>query len=130
MNFRVGQTASISKVFSYEEVRLFAELSGDKNPIHLDSDYAKLNVFKKPIVHGMLVSSLTSSVLANNLPGPGTIYLGQSLKFFAPVYHGDELTAEVEIINITSKKQHIFLHTEVKNQNNVTVISGEARVKI
>mgnify|MGYP003978322335 CR=1 FL=1 len=102
MNFRVGQTASISKVFSYEEVRLFAELSGDKNPIHLDSDYAKLNVFKKPIGHGMLVSSLTSSVLANNLPGPGTIYLGQSLKFFAPVYHGDELTAEVEIINITS----------------------------
>jgi acyl dehydratase len=130
MKFTIGQTARITKVIGKTEVKLFAEITGDNNPIHLDAEYAKKTIFNKPIVHGILVSGLISSVIANNLPGPGTIYLGQNLKFLAPVFHGDELTADVTIIDIIKEKNHIILKTEVKNQNNVIVITGEARVKI
>ena len=97
---KVGQKATITKKFEDADLRAFAEVSLDTNPIHLDEEYAKTTIFGKRIVHGILTSGLISAVLANKLPGPGTIYLGQELRFTAPVFLGDEITAECEIAEI------------------------------
>ena len=130
LDIQVGDKASVTKAFSEEEVRLFAELSTDTNPVHLDKEYAAKTVFKRNIVHGILVSSLISSVLGTKLPGEGTIYMGQELKFLKPVYIGDECTAEVEVLSKRDDKQIIILKTTVTTNNGETeVISGQAVMK-
>ena len=93
----VGQKASVQKTFTAADVTAFAGISLDVNPIHMSDKYAESTVFGKRIVHGILTSGLISAVLANKLPGPGTIYLGQELRFTAPVFLGDDITAEVEV---------------------------------
>ncbi|MCC8358764.1 MaoC family dehydratase [Salinimicrobium sediminilitoris] len=129
MKYFVGQKESVTKQITEADVKTFASISGDMNPVHLSSEFAQKTIFRKPIVHGMLCASLISSVLANKLPGNGTIYLGQDLRFLAPVFHGDVLTAVVEIAEILPEKKHLIFETYVVNSKGVKVIKGTARVK-
>jgi len=128
--FKIGEKAYLSKVFTEADVILFAKLSLDINPLHLDKDFAMKTIFKKRIVHGMLVSSLFSAIIANNLPGPGSIYLSQELNFKKPVFLNEEVLAEVEIINIRKDKPIITLKTICYNMEKQIVIEGEAIVLI
>jgi len=124
----VGQKASASMTITDEHVRMFAELSGDRNPVHLDDAYAEKTRFKKRIAHGMLTASLISRVAGTQLPGPGSIYLGQQMKFKAPCYIGDTITAAVEIKAIRKDKPLITLITTCHNQHGELLIEGEAMV--
>ena len=126
---KIGQKASVQKTFTAADVTAFAGISLDVNPIHMSDKYAKSTIFGKRIVHGILTSGLISAVLANKLPGPGTIYLGQELKFTAPVYLGDDITATVEIVEIREDKKIIKLDTTCYNQDGKKVITGLATVK-
>jgi 3-hydroxybutyryl-CoA dehydratase len=125
---QIGDTASMSKRLSDEDVRAFADISGDRNPVHLDDDFASTTMFKKRIAHGALSSALISAVLGVTLPGPGTIYLSQTLNFKAPVYIGEEITARLEVIAYRADKRITTLKTEVFNQDNKLVLAGEAVV--
>ena len=124
----IGQTASITKRFSEADVKNFAELSQDFNPIHLDADYAAASPFGQQIVHGMLVSSLFSGLLGKHLPGEGTVYLGQNLKFKKPVFIDQEVTATLEVIKVRDDKPIITLSTSCTNDQGEIVIEGEAVV--
>lgn len=124
----LGQTESFRKTISESDVYLFAGVTGDMNPAHIDEVYANSTKFGKRIVHGLLVSSFISTVLGTKLPGPGTIYISQSLAFKAPVYIGDTIEAKVSVKEIIKEKNRVILTTEVYNQNNDLVVSGEAMV--
>lgn len=128
--FKVGQKASYSKTFTEADIHAFAEASGDKNPIHLDENYAKNTRFGKQIAHGMLVAGLISAVLGMQLPGPGTIYLNQELNFKHPVYVGDTITAVVEVSKIREGKPIVTLSTNCYNQQEILVIEGKAIVMV
>ena len=128
-DLKIGQTASMQKTYSAADVTAFAGISLDVNPIHMSDGYAKDTMFGKRIVHGILTSGLISAVLGNQLPGPGTIYLGQELKFMAPVYLGDDITATVEVVELRPDKRIVKLNTSCVNQDGKTVISGMAAVK-
>ena len=128
--FKVGEKAQMSKVFTEKDVRQFAEVSTDTNPIHLDEDFAKNSVIGQRIVHGMLVASMFSAIIGNKLPGKGTIYLGQSINFKKPILINDQITASVEITNIREDKPIITLETLCFNEKAEIVIEGEAVVKI
>lgn len=125
---QVGQQAKISTCFSEEDVKKFAALSKDFNPVHLDADFAAQTPFGKQIVHGALVSSLFSGLLGQELPGEGTIYLGQNTKFRKPVFIGQTITASVEISSIRADKPIITLKTEVRDEAGKLLVSGEAVV--
>lgn len=125
-DFKVGEVASKSRIITSKDIQNFAEISGDMNPIHVDPIYAGNTYFKGPIAHGMLVASLISSVLGNQLPGPGSIYLHQTLQFKYPVRDGDEIRAEVKVIEWNSNTGRIRLETTVLNQNKKIVLIGEA----
>ncbi len=125
----VGRTDSLTKTFTLEDVEAFAAISLDTNPVHMDDNYAKSTVFGKRIVHGMLTASLISAVIANRLPGPGTIYMGQDLKFTAPVFPGDTITAEVSVTELKAEKKIVILSTTCVNQDGKAVITGSAVVK-
>jgi 3-hydroxybutyryl-CoA dehydratase len=130
MKFKIGQSAEIEKKIKTEDVFAFAKLSGDTNPVHLDEVYASKTFFKFRLVHGLLCSSLISCVLANNLPGEGTIYLNQELKFVAPVFHNETLIAKVTIVDIFPNKKQMQLETIVRNkETSQIVIIGMALVK-
>ena len=124
----IGSTAHRSKMFSEHDVALFAEASGDHNPLHLDEAYAAGTIFKRRIVHGMLTAGLISAVLANDLPGPGSIYVSQTLQFKAPVFLGDTVTVTVEVIGYRESRRYATLRTSGINQDGKTVIEGEAVV--
>ena len=125
--YEIGQTGSFSKTITETDVVLFAGVSGDLNPAHINEVEASQGMFKKRIAHGMLGASLISAVLGMHFPGPGTIYLGQNLKFVKPVAINDTLTATVEVTDI-SEKGWLTLSTTVTNQNDEPVIKGEAQV--
>jgi len=125
---QVGDTASMTKQISDEDVRTFAEISGDKNPVHLDDEFAAQTIFKKRIAHGALSGALVSAVLGMVMPGPGTIYLSQTLNFKAPVYIGDEITARLDVTAYRANKRITTLKTEVFNQEGKLVLDGEAVV--
>ncbi|MCL4239147.1 MAG: MaoC family dehydratase [Anaerolineae bacterium] len=122
----IGASASRTKTFSDEDVRAFAHISTDANPVHLDDSYAATTRFGRRIVHGMLTAGLISAVLGNDLPGPGTIYLSQSLQFKAPVYVGDTVTATVEVTAIREGRGIVTLATTCTRQDGTVVITGEA----
>jgi 3-hydroxybutyryl-CoA dehydratase len=124
----VGNKASRSKTFTDEDVRAFAQISGDDNPIHLDDAYAATTRFGQRIAHGMLVSSLISATIAKELPGYGTIYISQSLQFKAPVFIGDTVTATVEVIKYREERHLATLATTCVKQDGTVVIEGEALV--
>lgn len=124
----VGDTAFYSRLVSAREVQLFAAVSGDHNPVHLDPEYAATTQFGECIAHGMLTGAFISAAIAMELPGPGTIYLGQSLQFRAPVTLGDTLTVELEVTAKHDSKPWLTIATVVKNQAGKTVAKGEASV--
>lgn len=122
----VGMKSEITKKITEEDIIKFSEVSEDKNPIHLNEEYAKRSIFKERIAHGMLSASLISAVLGNKLPGEGSIYLEQNLKFIKPVFIGDIITARVEIISIEGK--NIILETKCYNHENNIVLLGKAKI--
>lgn len=123
---KIGQQASIERAFSEQDVQDFARLSGDYNPIHVDADFAKTTVFGQRIVHGMLVSSLFSNLLAEKVPGRGSIYLGQTFKFKKPVFFDQTVTATVEVLAVREDKPIVTMKTICTNAAGEEVISGEA----
>ncbi len=124
----MGDTAEFSKTVAESDIYLYAGVTGDFNPAHIDQEYAQKTFFKSRIAHGMLIAGFISTILGNKLPGPGTIYLRQDLKFLAPVLIGDTITARVEIIDISVGKNRIRLKTSCINQSGTTVLDGEAVV--
>ena len=124
----VGDSASIERTLTTQDIELFAVLSGDVNPQHLDAEYAASTRFHGVIAHGMLGGALISAVLGTRLPGPGTIYLGQTLKFLAPVRVGDTLHVSVTVTERDEAKKRLKLACSCINQDGVAVISGEADV--
>ena len=123
----VGQSATVTKVVSEKDVEMFAEVSTDHNPVHLDQAYAETTMFKTRIAHGMLSAGFISAVLGTKLPGKGAIYLAQSLKFKAPVKLGDEVTATVTVKDIVTEKKRVVFDT-VCSVGDTVVIEGEAVV--
>jgi 3-hydroxybutyryl-CoA dehydratase len=123
-----GTKATRTQTITDEMVRTFATLTGDNNPVHLDDAFAATTRFGKRIAHGMLAASLISAALANDLPGPGTVYLSQTLQFKAPVYLGDTVTAIIEVKSVREDKPIATLITTCVNQDNLTVLEGEAVV--
>jgi len=128
--FYVGQTVTLSKTFTQEEVVSFSELSLDKNAAHLDEEFAKKTIFGKRIVHGFLSGSLISAIIGTQLPGNGAIYLHQDMDFRKPVYVGELITAQVKVVGIKLEKGILFLETKCFNPRNEVVIEGSAVVKI
>ena len=125
---RVGDKAEFTKTLSESDVYLYAGVTGDLNPAHVNEDYARKTFFKTRIVHGMLLGGLISGVLGNKLPGPGTIYIRQELDFLAPVRFGDTITAAVEIAEIDGEQKRVKLKTTCVNQEGTMVLKGEATV--
>ncbi|AJE16167.1 MULTISPECIES: MaoC family dehydratase [Stutzerimonas] len=123
----VGQKASYEKTVDERDIQLFAAMSGDRNPVHLDADYAAGTLFKERIAHGMFSGALISAAVACTLPGPGTIYLGQTMKFTRPVKLGDTLVVRLEILEKLPKNR-VRVATQVYNQNEEIVVDGEAEV--
>jgi 3-hydroxybutyryl-CoA dehydratase len=130
MALQVGETASMSKTITDDDIHAFADLVGDHNPVHLDDSFAQTTRFGRRIAHGMLSASLISALLANKLPGQGTVYLSQSLKFVAPVFPGDTVTARATVTQIRADKPIVMLETVCVNQHHETLIKGEAVVLI
>lgn len=125
---RVGDRAALSRTLKTEDISLFAVTSGDVNPVHLDKDYAQASRFHEVIAHGMWGGALISAVLGTELPGPGTIYVKQSLSFRKPVGVGDRITAKVTVIGKNEKSKHVTLDCECVDQEGDSVIVGEAEV--
>ncbi|WP_029912073.1 MaoC family dehydratase [Pelobacter seleniigenes] len=124
----LGDQASFQKTITETDVYLYAGITGDNNPAHINEVVAAESRFKGRIAHGMLVSGLISAVLGVQLPGPGTIYLGQELKFTAPVKFGDTIKAEVEVVEKRDEKNILKLKTTCTNQDGTVVIEGMATV--
>lgn len=123
---KVGDTASITRAFTEEDVRQYAELSTDKNPVHLDAEFAATTQFGQRIVHGMLVGSLFSALLGQHLPGDGSIYMGQNLKFKAPVFLDMEVIATVEVTAIREGKPIVSLSTVCTDTDGKVLVTGDA----
>jgi 3-hydroxybutyryl-CoA dehydratase len=130
MKFKAGDTAAISRTITDDDIQRFAEVTGDHNPLHLDDEFAGTTRFGRRIAHGMLSASMISAVIANGLPGQGSIYLGQTLQFVAPVFPGDTVTARVTVISVREDKRIIKLETNCTNQRDEVVIKGEATVLV
>ena len=128
MKLNVGDSAEITKTIEQADIHAFAAVTGDHNPVHLDEAFAQKTRFGRPIAHGMLTASLISAVLANKLPGDGSVYLAQTLQFVAPVFPGDEVTARVTVTEVREGRPIVKFETVCVNQRGETVIRGEATV--
>jgi 3-hydroxybutyryl-CoA dehydratase len=122
----VGDAAEFSKTISESDVYLFAGITGDLNPAHINEAYAQKTFFKTRIAHGMLSAGFISAVLGNQLPGPGSIYVRQELNFLAPMRIGDTITARVEVVEKIAEKNRVKLRTTCVNQDGTKVTDGEA----
>jgi len=127
---KVGDKGEITKIITEEDVKKFVEICGDVNPIHVDDEFIRNTPLKTKIVHGILVSSLISAVVGTKVPGPGSVWLDQSLKFLKPVRINDTITAISEIMVKIEERQHVIVRTTCKNQNNEIVIEGFGTHKI
>lgn len=125
---KIGDSASFSKTVSETDIYLFAGVTGDLNPAHVNAVAAADNMFKQRIAHGMLTASFISTVLAMKLPGPGVIYVGQDLQFRGPVFIGDTVTATVECSEKIEQRKWVKFKTTVTNQDGKVVVAGEATV--
>jgi 3-hydroxybutyryl-CoA dehydratase len=125
---RLGDWAEFSKTVTEADVVLFAGVTGDFNPAHMDQVWASRTRFGGRIVHGIFSAGLISAAIGTRLPGPGTIYLSQELKFLAPVRIGDTLTARVEVVEILERRNRLRLGTQVRNQDGSLVVDGSAWV--
>ncbi len=126
----VGQTYEVKRTVTDEMIKLFAEATGDKNPIHLDEEFAKNTMFGGRIAHGILSLGIVSSVIGMEFPGAGTIYLMQNAKFKRPVYVGEEVTVQLVVKEIDPEKRRVLLETLVVKPNGENAIEGEALVKV
>ena len=126
--YKIGDSAKLSKIVRDRDIRIFAEVTGDKNSLHLDDEFASKTIFKRRIAHGILTAGLISAVIGSKLPGNGTIYLSQTLNFLAPVYIGDTITAKVEVLEVFKGGKRVRLKTQVINQHGTVVVDGEALV--
>ncbi len=127
-DIKIGDKVSAMKAITDEVVFAYAEITGDFNPQHIDEEFAKKSMFGRRIAHGMLSVGLISRLLGTELPGMGSIYMAQELKFLSPVYIDDEITATVEVVEIIEEKR-VKLRTYCKNQDDVIVIDGYALIK-
>ena len=125
---KVGDTAEFAKTVTETDIYLYAGITGDFNPAHVNEAFAKNTFFKTRIAHGMLTAGFISAIIANQLPGPGTIYLKQDLSFLAPVHIGDTITGRVEVLELIPEKNRVRIKTTCTNQDGVMVISGEGLV--
>jgi 3-hydroxybutyryl-CoA dehydratase len=125
---KVGDIAEFAKTISETDIYLYAGITGDFNPAHVNEEYAKNTFFKTRIAHGMLPAGFISTLLGTKLPGPGSIYLHQELNFLAPVCIGDTITARAEVTEIVTDKNRVRLKTVCVNQDDTTVLDGEAVV--
>jgi 3-hydroxybutyryl-CoA dehydratase len=128
-DIKVGDTASISNTVTEADIKSFAEVTGDFNPIHVDPEFASESMFKERIAHGMLSAGYISAVLGGQLPGPNTLYLGQTLNFKNPVKIGDTVTAEVTVTEKRDDKRILKLDTIVTNQRGEVVVDGGCVMK-
>lgn len=128
--FRIGQSGTFSKTLTQTDVYSYAGISGDFNPVHVNEMEAKNSLFGKQVVHGMLTASLISTVIGTVMPGKGSIYLGQNVKFLKPVFFGDTITAVVTVLEIDVERSVLKLQTQEFNQYNDMVVDGTAMVKI
>jgi len=126
-DIEIGMVRSLRKVVTDQDIALFAEISTDKNPIHLDENYAQNTIFSGRVAHDMLTAGLISAVIGEQLPGHGTVYLGQNLKFLAPVRPGDMVLAEVEVIDIDHSRRRVTMNTRCIVEDKV-VLTGDATV--
>lgn len=126
-DLEVGMSRSLRKVVTDRDIEMFAEVSTDRNPVHLDDDYAKETMFHGRIAHGMLTAGLISAVIGEQLPGHGTVYLGQNLKFMAPVRPGDMVLAEVTVAEIDHSRRRVALDTKCYVDDTI-VLKGDAMV--
>jgi acyl dehydratase len=124
----IGQTATYSKLVEARDIQLFAAVSGDVNPVHLDAAFAATTQFGGCIAHGMLSGAIISAAIAMELPGPGTIYLGQTLRFSLPVKPGDTLTVHLQVTEKKDKRRMVTLDCKIFNQHDKLVLSGIAEV--
>src|SRR6478735_9095656 len=126
---KIGDEASLARTITEAHIVNYAGLTGDMNPLHVDAEYAAHSMFKERIAHGMLVAGLISAVLGTQLPGPNSIYLGQDLKFVAPVMIGDTIKVVVTVTGKRDEKRIVKLRTTAYNQRGEMVIDGSAAVK-
>ncbi|BBU58025.1 MULTISPECIES: MaoC family dehydratase [Mameliella] len=126
-DIEMGMTRYLRKQVTDQDIEMFAEVSTDRNPVHLDDDYAQDTIFEGRIAHGMLTAGLISAVIGEQLPGHGTVYMGQTLKFLGPVRPGDMVYAEVKVIDIDHAKRRVTLETHC-SVDGKKVLIGEAKV--
>ncbi len=129
-DIELGQYAEVTHVITEADVKTFGDLTGDYNPLHFDEEWAKSTMFNGRIAHGLLSASYISTAIGMKLPGPGTIYLGQTMRFLAPVRIGDIITARVEVVKLDDEKQRVTMKTTCTNQDDKIVIDGDATVKL
>lgn len=125
----VGMSATYSHTITDEDVQKFSDISGDRNPVHLDDEYARSSRFGRRIAHGLMSASYFSGIFGTRIPGPGCVYISQFLEFKRPVYIGDTVDAQVVVEGVEITKQHVSFRTECK-VNNKVVISGVAKILI
>jgi 3-hydroxybutyryl-CoA dehydratase len=126
----VGDVAELAKTVTESDIVLFAGVTGDFNAVHIDAEAAKKSVFGERIAHGMLSAGFISAVLGMRLPGAGSIYLSQTLRFTKPVRIGDTVTARVEVLEVLTAKRRVRLATSCRNQHGELVVDGEAVVMV
>ncbi|MGQ4872203.1 MAG: MaoC family dehydratase [Candidatus Thorarchaeota archaeon] len=129
-DLKIGDSAEITHTVTEEDIETFGRLSGDYNPLHFNEEWAKQTMFGGRIAHGILTAAYVSAVIGMRLPGPGTIYMSQSMRFLAPVRIGDTITARVEVVAKDDEKRRVTLKTACTNQDGKTVLDGEALVKL
>ncbi|MFW9918996.1 MAG: MaoC family dehydratase [Candidatus Thorarchaeota archaeon] len=127
---KIGDSAEVVHTITEDDIQSFGKLSGDYNPIHFNEEWAKKTLFKSRIAHGILTAASISTAIGMHLPGAGTIYLGQSMRFVRPVRIGDTITTTVEVIEKIDEKKHIRLKTICTNQDKKIVLEGEALVTL
>ncbi len=129
-DIRIGQHAEYVRTVTSEDIEMFGQVSGDYNPLHFNEDWAKTTMFKGRIAHGILTATYVSTVIGMKLPGPGSIYMSQNMKFRRPVRVGDTITARVEVIGKNDEKGFLTLKTVCINQEDKVVLDGEAVVTL
>ena len=125
LGLRVGQRASRTLTVTAREVELYAQITGDRNPLHFDPDFAARTRFGRLVAQGGIAAGMLNALVAMDLPGPGTVFMSQSLKYLAPTYLGDTLTAEVEVLSLKPDKPVCHLRASITNQAGATVLEGE-----
>ncbi|UCE09958.1 MAG: MaoC family dehydratase [Candidatus Thorarchaeota archaeon] len=129
-DIEIGQSAEVVRTITEDDIQTFGDLSGDYNPLHFDEEWAKTTMFGSRIAHGILTAAFISTAIGMKLPGPGTIYMSQKMRFMGPVRIGDTVTARVEVVQKDDTKKRITLSTVCTNQDGEVVLDGEALVTL